>query len=135
MAEWTEAPVSSPVAHAREFWMSQLDYAGLEATILWLGVRCANNSAITIQYSRDGEEGTEVLASYTTVDMDILLPNDKVLHVRNLTGLIPILSLHLLIVDTTPASFMTHYIIRHHHLHYILSTIPATNVIYDYKVR
>ncbi len=74
-------------------------------------------------------------ASYTTVDMDILLSKDEVLHVHNLRGLIPILSLHVLIVDTTPASFMPHYIIKHHHLHYILSIITPTNVSYDYQVR
>ncbi len=136
MAEWTEAPVSSPVAHARQFLMSQLDYAGLEPTILWFGVRCANNSAITTQYSRGGRGhcSRSLPASYTTVDMDILLSNDEVLHVHNLRRLIPILSLHVLIVDTTPASFMPHYIIRHDHLHYILSTIAATNVSYDYKL-
>ncbi len=63
MAEWTEAPVSSPIARVRQFLMSQRDYAGLEPTILWLGVRRANHSAITTQYSWDGAEGTDVLAS------------------------------------------------------------------------
>ncbi len=73
-------------------------------------------------------------ASYPTVDMDILLSHNEVLHVCKLRGLLPILSLHVLIVDSTPASFMPHYFIRHHHLHYILSTIAAT-VSYDYQVR
>ncbi len=63
MAEWTEAPLSSTIAHARQFLMTQLDYAGLEPTILWLGVWRADHSAITTQYSRDGAEGIEVLAS------------------------------------------------------------------------
>ena len=138
MAEWTEAPVSSPVGHARQFLMNQLDYAGLEPTILWLGDRRANHLAITTQYSRDGERALgralrSLPASYTTVDMDILLSKDEVLHVRNLRGPIPILSLPVLIVNTTPAGFMPRYIIRHHHLHHMLSTIAATNVSYDYK--
>ena len=48
MAEWTEAPLSPPVANAGRFLMSQLVLVGLEPTILWLGVRRANHSATLI---------------------------------------------------------------------------------------
>ncbi len=50
MAEWTEAPLLSPVAHGGWFLMSQLVLAGLEPTILWLGVRCANHSVIATRH-------------------------------------------------------------------------------------
>ncbi len=46
-AEWTEAPLSPPVAHSGHFLMSRLALAGLKPTILWLGVQRANHSAIT----------------------------------------------------------------------------------------
>ncbi len=47
-AEWTEASLSLPVAHAGGLLMSQLACTGLEPTILWLGVRRVNHLAIGI---------------------------------------------------------------------------------------
>ena len=47
-SEWTEAPLLSPIAHARQFMMSQLAFAGLEPQILWLRGRCDNHWAIAL---------------------------------------------------------------------------------------
>ncbi len=53
-ADWTEAPLSIPIAHVGRFLMSQLPYIWFEPTILWLRVQRTNHSAIATRQLQHG---------------------------------------------------------------------------------